>query len=580
MPKASAKHKLIQVQPKEDPYRHRPAQRRGQYTSKQDAVLPRKGSDEDEDQFASLYANSGLLEPPYAFPDLWLTYEQCDVLWACIDAVVTNCERQHEFEFAGDDTQERDTGEAKAQWIMLRDFFSRVNEHDSWLALRKKLRRDVEVTGNAFVEIIRNKAGQVERLYYLPSTYVRVTRLDDQETPITEQIPRNGKIITIQTAKKFRRFARLVGASKTKLVWFKEFGDPRTLDATTGRYTNKPKERATEIWWFRQTFAGNTYGIPRWVSAITDVKGRYLARWKNYDGLEQGIPPFLILLKGGKLTEGTRRHISKILEEWRDPACFNEPAIVQIEPELYNLDLNTGSSKAGTNAEVIKMRDDRTEEYMFAGYLKHTEDAIRKVYRLPPIFIGSSSDYTYATSYASLEVAETQVFDPIRKEFDEKVNVEFLQNEFGVRLWRFKTRGAQIGDKETFYKSAGMWARTGGPSLNHLIQLGNEAFGTDWSPYEGALYNKIPLAVLMALVRDGRVTVDDAGDLQVVPPEQIQQTTQKDDHGEIANDSPMPTVDMSSAGDDAKTLIDVLTRIEDRGHNYEPPEIDETDYTL
>jgi len=171
----------------------------------------------------------------------------------------------------------------------------------------------------------------------------------------------------------------------------------------------------------------------------------------------------------------------------------------------------------------------------------------------------------------------------LRREFDERVNVELLQNEFGVRAWRFKTRGASIGDKETYYKALGAWNRTGGPTLNQSMSLGNEAFGTDYSPYPGDLANKVPVSVLMSWARDGRLTLDDNGEMALIPPDQMPapDTTQKFDASDVVKlMSALVSKNDSSASDDAKTLIDVLTRIENRARNYEPPEIDEADYQV
>ncbi|MDQ7784861.1 MAG: phage portal protein [Desulfomonilaceae bacterium] len=508
-----------------EPVYHTPAPVRSDYASKSDSVVRRRGTEEDEDQFAGLYRDHGLLEPPYSFADLWRIYEQCDVLWCCIEAVVSNCERRHDFEFIGDDKTQKDTGRRQEEKRMIHDFFNRVNEKHSFQALRKKIRLDREVTGNAFVEVLRNLRGRVERLYYLPSTRVRVTRLDDEEIPVQVKIPRSGSLVDLTVYRRFRRFGRVVSPTENKLRWFKEFGDPRVLDADTGEFLKNPEtneyvlepceypNKATEVWWFRDNFAGNVYGIPRWVSVLVDAKARRIARWLNYDLLDQGaVPKGILLFQNGTISEGTRRHLEQTLQEWRDPRKYNQWVVLNVEPDTFAFDLTTGASKGGSKPEFINL--DRNEDYMFANFLTHVEQTIRKVYRLPPIFTGASTDYTHATAYASLEVAETQVFEPIRGEFDEKVTTELIQDEFGIYLWRLKTRSARISDKETFYKAAAMWAKAGGLSTNHMIQLGNEMLGTNVSEYEGDLYN-VPVAWVTAMIANGSIRYDADGELMV-----------------------------------------------------------------
>ncbi|MBM3302642.1 MAG: hypothetical protein FJY85_22155 [Deltaproteobacteria bacterium] len=179
---------------------------------------------------------------------------------------------------------------------------------------------------------------------------------------------------------------------------------------------------------------------------------------------------------------------------------------LNIEPDALSLDLNTGAAKGATiKPEFINL--DRTEDYMFREYLKYCEEAIRKVYRLPPIFVGASNDYTHATAYASQEAAETQIFQPLRNEFDEKVTTELIQAEFGIHLWKLKTRGPRIGDKDTFYKAVGMWSRAG-LSWNQLVVLGNEMLGTNFSTREGEIWD-MPFDILKSQLQSGRFVIQD-----------------------------------------------------------------------
>ncbi len=518
-------HLIREKNPVRRDMHHNPAPVRNDFTSKSDSVVRRRGTEEDEDHFAKLYHDHGLLEPPYSFADLWRIYEQCDVLWCCIEAIVGNCERRHDFEFIGGDKPQKDMDSSQSEKRKVQDFFNRVNEKHSFQALRKSIRLDREVTGNAFLEVLRNLRGEVERLYYLPSTRVRVTKLGDDEIPVKVKIPRSGNLVEIKVYRRFRRFGRVISPTENKLRWFKEFGDPRVLDADTGEFlkhreTNEyiiePYEypnKATEVWWFRDNFAGNVYGIPRWVSVLVDAKARWIARWLNYDLLDQGaVPKGILLFQNGTISEGTRKHLEQTLQEWRDPRKYNQWVVLNVEPDTFGFDLSTGASKGGSKPEFINL--DRNEDCMFANFLAHVEQTIRKVYRLPPIFTGASTDYTHATAYASLEVAETQVFEPIRSQFDEKITTELIQNEFGIYQWRLKTRSARISDKETFYKAAAMWAKAGGLSTNHLIQLGNEMLGTNVSEYEGDLYNE-PVAWVTAMIQNGTIGYDANGKLVV-----------------------------------------------------------------
>lgn len=527
---------------KAEKFRHIPAATLNGYAVKAaaDPFRPRKGSDEDPS--SSLYQRYALLEPPYSFADCWMDYEQSDVLTTCIDTIIRNCERPHDFDFIGDDVKEKDTDEAQAQYKQLRDFFRRVNEKHSFLSLRKKVRLDREVTGNAFVEVVRGLTNAAERLYYLPSTYVRASELGSDEIPVGVKIPRNGRLVEVSVLRTFRRFGRVSSVAGNRIQWYKELGDPRILDAETGEYvTDRQKrflcedrrildpqaheyvkdangnfalhtiaypieKRATEIWWFRDNFGGNVYGIPRWISAFLDVRARYVARWLNQDLLNRGgVPKGVVLFQNGAISAETQKHIRQTLKEWGDPSKFNQWITLNIEPDAFSVDLNSGASKGGSvKPEFINL--DRTEDYMFKEYLKHCEEVIRKVYRLPALLVGSSEDYTYATAYASQEAAESQIFEPLRNEFDEKVTTELIQGEFGIYLWKLKTGRAKIGDQETFYKAVGMWSKAG-LSWNQMVQLGNEMLGTNFSTRQGEIWD-MPFEVLKSQMSTGQYRIE------------------------------------------------------------------------
>ncbi len=361
-------------------------------------ALQRQGSEDDEDQFIGVYGTHDLLVPPYDIDRLWLTFEQSDVLWSNIHALVANCERPNDLEFTGDDTTQKDLPEAKEEQTALRDFFSAVNENESMLRLRSKTRLDREVSGNAFWEVLRDVKGRVERIYYIPSTKMRVTKIETEPIQVTHSLPRNGKIIRLPVPRRFRRFARWFATGK--IVWFKEFGDPRPMEATTGEYVDNPKNPATEIWWFRDAIAGGVYGVPRWVSTFLDIRGRRLASWVNFDTLDQGaIPPLMLLAQGGRFSRETLEELQQVLDDWRNPAAYNRPMLLSLEPDIFGLDANAKTGKSAPRIEVEKLRNDRSEDYMFAKYLKYTEESVGSVFRIPAVIRGAAENYNYASAY-------------------------------------------------------------------------------------------------------------------------------------------------------------------------------------
>lgn len=499
----------------------------------QNRVRKRQTTDEDDPAFSQYYQSGQLLEPAYSPATLIRIFEESDILQAGIRARVNNIERPHQFEYCGP-AQEKESEQNQKDLRKLTDFFSQVNEKDSWLTLRRKARVDGEISIGEFLEMLRDEeTGDVDLAYHVPATYMRVTPLDEEYVKTWAFLPRDGELKLTVIERQFRRFARSL--PNGKIQWFKEFGDPRVLDQDTGKYVkdkagnyilewdvdtvNKKRKylkydykdgtEAHEIWWFRETYGGQVYPTPRWVCAIPEVRGRYLASWVNYDTLDHGGSPPWLLFIFGRIAKGTRDYLTKLVKNWRNPNVYSEPGIIEIEPNLLSFNPQGGGAKAGV--EFQSMREMRNEESMFQSYRKDTQQTVGSVLGIAPILYGVS-DGSGGTNYAALETVEMQTFDPARGSRDERVNVELIQAEFGIYNWHIKTKGAPIGDKEALYKALGMAGRTGGPSLNQLMMMENEVFGTQWVPRNHPFYDKISAAEAVALARNGMVIYEEVMD--------------------------------------------------------------------
>lgn len=64
---------------------------------------------------------------------------------------------------------------------------------------------------------------------------------------------------------------------------------------------------------------------------------------------------------------------------------------------------------------------------MFEKYDGRCSQRVRGAFRLPPMFLGLNEDYNFATASVSYMVAEAQVFQPERNEFDEIINVKLMK---------------------------------------------------------------------------------------------------------------------------------------------------------
>ncbi len=111
-------------------------------------------------------------------------------------------------------------------------FFAFCTVDESFEKLRMKTRQDLETGGNAYWEVLRNKAGKIVQFNHVPGFSVR---LMPQEHAVQEvHMPTRATIITPTlepVMKRFRRYVQVAQGSMRghQLVWFKEFGDQRVV---------------------------------------------------------------------------------------------------------------------------------------------------------------------------------------------------------------------------------------------------------------------------------------------------------------------------------------------------------------
>lgn len=456
---------------------------------------------EDElDPFHNLYDRNQLIVPPYDFGKLFRIYEESDVLQSCVEAMRNNIDGfGYQLQFLGDDRKDKKLPLAVAEKATVSNFFDQVNEGQSFTTIRKLRREDVEILGNGAFEVIRNRLNRIQMLYYMPFKKLRLTFLDTTPINIPITLLRDGKKVKVVVKRYFRKFAQ-VGASGKKLRWFKEFGDPRTMSATTGEFTLNPKIKASEIMHHKLSFGGAPYGLPRWIGAILDAMGRRSATYVNYDLFEsQGIPPMAVLVSGGVLTDESIEELSDIIRSLRGVGKWNKIMLLESNVESVGLE-DKGSAKI----ELKNLAEYRKEDQMFNQYLEATEKHIRHRFRLPPLYVGAAETFTHATAKAAQTVAEEQVFIPERMESDEEVNTHIVKNELGIEQWKYKSKGPKIVGSTDIPKGVETFARSGAFSINHAIEQANAAFGLEMSKYEES-WADYPIPMITELLKAGRL---------------------------------------------------------------------------
>ena len=106
------------------------------------------------------------------------------------------------------------------------------------------------------------------------------------------------------------------------------------------------------------------------------------------------------------------------------------------------------------------LSDAQQKDSLFDNYDRTNREKIRSSFRLPPIFVGLTSDYTRARAIESREVAEEQLFSPERVDHDFLIN-RLLFPAMGVRFWRYKSLPPAVNDFEVMSSTLDTFSRCG-----------------------------------------------------------------------------------------------------------------------
>lgn len=380
-----------------------------------------------------------------------------------------------------------DADKESDQYKTAESFFKEPFLRQSMVSLRREIRDDLESTGNAYMEILRNTEGEFSMLKHAPSVNMRLLELDNPQ-PVELEIERNGKPDTVITLMRFRRFVQVMG---TKFVYFKEHGAPFDLNKNTGEWavpsgsdfdteeadeaTEEPiaeEDKATEMLWLKVGKDPDTpYGVPRWINQMPSVLGSRKAEEANLDFFNRGgIPPVAIFVGGGAVGEKNEKQIRAMLSGKGQ----NEQgiAVISVQSSSGSLD-----KVAAPQIKVERFGSEQQNDSLYENYDRKSEERVRAAFRLPQLFVGRTESMNFATAFASYVVAEDQVFQPNREEFDHIVN-RVIMPMLGVTDYEFFSKPVSITSAEVKLKAASLVRdKSDGDSFMEQI---NDIAGTDF----------------------------------------------------------------------------------------------------
>jgi PBSX family phage portal protein len=349
--------------------------------------------------------------------------------------------------------------EARLEKAFLEAFFRFATIDESFISLRKRTRQDKEITGNAFWEVLRDEVqNQPSQFNYVPAFTIRLMPLGDVRSnpPVKVQLKIKRTLFTYDEISAPKRFRKYVQVYEKTRVYFKEFGDPRTMSAKTGKYfetvedLKKPDGEgpdaiaATELIHFSIHSPRSPYGIPRWIGALLSVLGSRQAEEVNFMYFEnKSVPPLAILVSGGRLNaDSVLRVEDYIKNKIKGRENFHSVLILQAEPSgMSSLD----SANSQMKIQIVPLTSAQQKDALFQTYDERAIDKIGMQFRLPRLLRGDIRDFNRGTADAALEFTEMQVFSPERDDFDWLINRKLLP-ELDIKFWTFASNSPTTRD--------------------------------------------------------------------------------------------------------------------------------------
>jgi PBSX family phage portal protein len=366
--------------------------------------------------------------------------------------------------------------------------FTKPNRKMPFTKVMELMKVDEEATGNGYLEVVRNNAGEIEQIWHMPATTVRV---------------RNPKKVPWMEANGHPGYIQIRGQAKR---YFKEFGDETVVDAKTGEKAKGPlpiERRATEIIQFMIYAPRSTwYGIPRYIAASPAIAGNRLAALRNVRFFENdAVPRMIIAVTGGGLTTASVKSIENFVRRG-GKGVEKAHRIMVLQTERRRI--GTADSKAGIN--VIPLTVGMQEDASFMAYRLANDEEVRQAFGIGKAFF-TTDDVNRASMGESRRITNEQEFEPDRVEKEYIMNETVVADEsVGAEMVALRFKRPRSADPLEKAQVEKIYASLGALTPNELRKsIGLEPYPDHYifgdKPYSLAL---MELQIGLALAIEGK----------------------------------------------------------------------------
>lgn len=446
---------------------------------REEPVEPGMSQAQIEDPLYSMAQAGRVIEPPYDLFRLACMTESSSELGQDIDALINSIDGfGHHFVLRKHSIEADIEPEVRAERARLNNFFNYASLKMSFIELRRRLRRDIELTGNGYLELIRDSAGQPSGFEFIPSYQVRLTA--EEATPVLAKIPvlveqPDGSVRRedMPAYARFRRYAhsRAYGGYRAgyDVRWFKELSDPRVYSNLTGELVEEAlplAERANELIHFKVHTSRTPYGVPRFLGNMHEIVGDQAAAEVNLTTLENNnIPALALMVSNGQISQASIDRIQDFVEQKaKGNRNYGRVLIIETEGQFE------GEDPGNAKMDLKPLTSEQHSDALFQNYRKSNRAAIRSSFRLPAVFVGAVEEYSRDVVDSAREIADEQVFAPERNEFDTFINLRLFPL-LNIVHHRFKSSGPNTTNNRELVSLLSSGERTGAltPRIGRLV---------------------------------------------------------------------------------------------------------------
>lgn len=422
-----------------------------------------------------VYAAADWISPPSDLRGLRNLVKHSTILPQCIRAYKNN--------IAGfgigiryiEDAEE--TPEMAAEFSRAQEIIELLNIEQDTKEVFEDIIEARETYGIAYLEVIRNVAGEVVQIEFV------------KETPtILKTRPLDPYISTVyyhhgQQTERKKRYCKYRQDIGGKTVFFKEFGDPRIMDRRDGEYLKEGESldleyQANEIMEF--AIGTEPYGEVRWIGQILGVDGSRRAETLNNNYFTNGRhTPLMIMIEGGTLTDESFEKLQQYINDIKGEAGQHAFLLLETEASDGRTDFDQQEKPKITVKDLASVLQ---KDELFQGYLDNNRRKVQSAFQLPDLYVAYTTDFNRATAQTAQEVTEEQVFQPERRSLAWAINNRLL-NGYQFKHVEAYFLEPDITNPDDLYKLLTVANNAGGVTPNFAKRIIYEAFGEQAEDY-------------------------------------------------------------------------------------------------